>query len=65
MVSTVGPVSKVKPSRTIRPGPATRDRLPLDDDHLVARPHEVAGGAEAGQAGADDDNPAAHRPNVR
>ena len=35
-------------------GAATGHRLPLDHDHVVSPPGEVAGGAEPAQAGADD-----------
>ena len=66
MVITVGPVSKANPSagrsgRRDHPGSV----VALDDGHLEAGSHQMAGGTQTGQAGADDDDPAAHRPNVR
>ena len=56
MVSTVGPVSKVNPSRVSTPGPAAGHLLALDHGDGVAAAGEVAGGGQAGQARPDDDD---------
>ena len=56
MVSTVGPVSKVNPSRCKTPARPPGMLFSLDDGHVVAAAGEVAGRGQAGQAGPNHHN---------